>query len=112
SATVSLNNWHFLAITYDPSGSGTEKFYVDGALSASGTGTYLPSSTIDTWSTDIPGTKPTGVNSILTGKLDEVRAYNRVLSAAEISILFNARQTCSASVCGGCGGGETICTGV
>jgi hypothetical protein len=112
SATVSLNNWHFLAITYDPSGSGTEKFYVDGALSASGTGTYLPSSTTDTWSTNIPGTKPSGVASVLTGKVDDVRAYNRVLSAAEISILFNARQTCSASTCGGCGGGETICTGV
>ena len=50
----------------------------------------------DTWSTNIPGTKPTGVtNSFLNGKVDDVRAYNRRLSAAELSILYNARQTCS-----------------
>jgi hypothetical protein len=109
SATVGLNNWHFLAITYDPSGGGTEKFYVDGMLSQSGTGTYLPSFTTDTWSTNISGTKPAGVNSILTGKIDDVRAYSRVLSAAEISIIFNARQTCTASVCGGCVGSEVLC---
>ncbi|HZL17991.1 MAG TPA: LamG-like jellyroll fold domain-containing protein, partial [Polyangia bacterium] len=112
SATVGLNAWHFLAITYDPSGSGTERFYVDGALSVSGTGTYQASGLTDTWSTNIPGTKPTGVSGVLTGKVDDVRAYNRVLSAAEISIIYNARQTCSASTCGGCAGGETICSGV
>jgi Concanavalin A-like lectin/glucanases superfamily len=111
SATVGLNAWHFLAITYDPSGSGTEKFYVDGALSASGTGTYSPSGLTDSWSTDIPGAKPSGVNSFLGGKIDEVRAYKRVLSASEISILYYARQTCSASTCGGCAGGEALCSG-
>jgi hypothetical protein len=109
SATVGLNAWHFLAITYDPSGSGTEKFYVDGALSVSGTGTYQASGLTDTWSTDIPGTKPSGVNSILTGKIDDVRAYNRVLTAAEIKIIYNARQTCVASSCGNCAGSETLC---
>jgi hypothetical protein len=111
SATVGLNAWHFLAITYDPSGSGTEKFYVDGALSGTGTGTYSPSGLVDTWTTNIPGAKPTGVGTFLGGKIDEVRAYGRVLSAAEISILSLARQTCSASTCGGCAGGETICGG-
>ncbi len=111
SATVSLNAWHFLAISYDPSGAGTEKFYVDGTLSGSGTGTYSPSGLVDSWSTTIPGAKPTGVQTFLGGKIDEVRAYKRVLSAAEISILYFARQTCSASTCGGCSGGESICGG-
>jgi hypothetical protein len=109
STTVGLNAWHFLAITYDPSGSGTEKFYVDNLAPITATGTYQASGVADTWSTNIPGTKPTGVNSILTGKVDDVRAYNRVLSAAEISILFNARQTCVASACGNCAGTETLC---
>jgi hypothetical protein len=113
AATVSLNAWHFLAITYVPSGgSGTERFYVDGTLAGTATGAYQPSALVDTWSTTITGAKPTAVtNSFLNGKVDEVRAYSRALSASEITILYNARQTCSSSICGGCTGGEALCGG-
>ena len=113
AATVSLNAWHFLAITYAPSGgSGTEKFYVDGALAGTASGAYQPSGLVDSWSTTIPGTKPNAVtNSFLNGQVDEVRAYSRALSASEISILYNARQTCSSGTCGGCTGGESLCGG-
>ena len=39
SATVTLNAWHLLTITYDPSAQRRpEKFYVDGALSLVGDG--------------------------------------------------------------------------
>jgi hypothetical protein len=111
SATVSLNGWHFLAITYNPGATPSERFYVDGVLSSSASGTYSPSGVSDTLTTFIPGARPAGVNSYLNGKIDELRAYNRVLSAAEISILYYARQTCSAGSCGGCASGETICSG-
>jgi hypothetical protein len=113
AATVSLNAWHFLAITYSPSGgSGTEKFYVDGTLAGTASGAYQPSNLVDSWSTTIPNAKPTAVtNSFLNGQVDEVRAYGRALSAAEISILYNARQTCTSSTCGGCSGGESLCGG-
>ena len=113
TATVSLNAWHFLAITYTPSGgSGTERFYVDGALAGTASGAYQPSGLVDTWSTTISGAKPNAVTiSSLNGVVDEVRAYSRALSAAEISILYNARQTCSSSTCGGCTGGESLCGG-
>jgi hypothetical protein len=111
SATVSLNAWHHLAMTYDPSGSGTRKFYVDGALSATTTVTYSPSGVADYWSTYNPGDTPTGVNKYLKGTIDELRAYNRVLSAAEIQLIYYARQTCSGSACGGCQHSETVCTG-
>ena len=94
AATVSLNAWHFLAITYVPSGSsGSEKFYVDGALAGTATGAYQPSGDVDTWSTYIRDAKPTAVtNAYLNGKIDEVRAYSRALSAAEITILYNAAR--------------------
>ncbi len=113
AATVSLNAWHFLAITYSPSGgSGTERFYVDGTLAGTASGSYQPSGLVDTWSTTIPGAKPAAVtNNFLNGKVDEVRAYSRALSASEITILYNARQTCSSSTCGGCAGGESLCGG-
>ena len=62
AATVTNNAWHLLTLTYDPSGSST-KFYVDGALSQTGTGTYSASGTTDYWTTNIGGAKPSGVNS-------------------------------------------------
>jgi hypothetical protein len=111
TATVSLNAWHHLAITYDPAVG--EKFYVDGAFSSSGTGTYLPSFASDTLTTNISGAKPTDVtNSVLNGEIDDVRAYTRVLSAAEVAMIYNARQSCASSLCGGCGGGESTCSAV
>jgi hypothetical protein len=109
SATVSLDAWHHLAITYTP-GTG-EIFYVDGATVGSKAGTYSPSGAFDYWSTDMPASRIAGMNAYLVGRIDEVRAYNRTLSDAEVSIIFYARQTCSGSACGGCLGGETICGG-
>jgi hypothetical protein len=109
SSTVTLNAWHHLAITYEP-GVG-EKFYVDGAQVATGTGTFSPSGTTDYWSTLIAGTKPSGVNSYMNGLIDDLRAYSRALSASEIAIVYNSRQSCSSSTCGGCGGGLTVCSG-
>jgi hypothetical protein len=109
SSTVTLNAWHHLAITYEP-GVG-EKFYIDGTQVASATGTFSPSGTTDYWSTNISGTKPSGVNSVLNGLIDDVRAYSRVLSASEIAVIYNSRQSCAASACGGCGGGLSVCGG-
>ena len=108
SATVSLNAWHHLAITYDPTAG--EKFYVDGTLSSSATGTYSPSGASDTWTTYISGWTPPSVGAHLNGEIDDVRAYTRVLSAAEIGILTHTRQSCTGSACGGCGAGLTVCS--
>ena len=109
SAPVALNAWHFLALTYDPSGSGTRKFYVDNVLSATTTTSYSPSNGFDFWATYNPGDTPTGVNKYFKGTLDEVRAYNRTLSASELQLIYYARQTCSGSMCGGCQNSETVC---
>jgi len=111
SATVTLNAWHLLTITYDPASGGTEKFYVDGALSATGAGTYSPSGASDFVTTIIQGAKPSGVNTFLKGTIDELRGYNRVLSAGEIALLYSARQACVGSLCGGCPTGTTLCGG-
>jgi hypothetical protein len=110
SSTVTLNNWHHVAITYDPSGSGTERFYVDGVLKGTGTGTFQGAGSAVYWQTYIWGAKPSGVGDYLNGKIDEVRAYKRVLTAGEVSLMYNARKTCSASVCSSsCPTGTTAC---
>jgi hypothetical protein len=116
SATVSLNAWHLLTITYDPNGAGAglgkETFYVDGVASQSANITYWPSGHSAFLSTQIQNAKPTAVtNSILNGTVDELRAYTRVLSAGEIALLYNARQVCSGSACTGCPTGTTSCGG-
>ena len=90
SSTVSANAWHLLTITYTPSGGGQEIFYVDGNAVASGAGQYAPSGSTDYFSTYIAGAKPTSVLSLLNTKIDDVRIYNRVLSATEIKNLFSA----------------------
>ena len=116
SATVSLNAWHLLTITYDPNGAGAglgkEIFYVDGVASQSANITYWPSGHSAFLSTQIQNAKPSAVtNSILNGTVDELRAYTRVLSAGEIALLYNARQGCTGSACTGCPTGTTSCGG-
>src|SRR5450432_133148 len=111
SASVGLNAWHHLAISYDPASGGIERFYVDGAQVGSGTGTYSSSGTVDVISTVIGGAKPPGVNTNLLGRIDEVRAYNRVLTALEISSIATARLTCGGSTCGACPSMQTACGG-
>ena len=112
TATVSLNAWHYLAMTYDPTGGGTRKFYVDGTLSDTTATTYSPSGASDYWATYNPGDTPTGVNKYLNGTIDELRAYSRVLSASEVQLIYYARKTCSGSACNGCQHGETFCSSV
>ena len=88
AATVSNNSWHQLAITYNPSGAGQIWFYVDGQASTSTTGQYSTSGSFDYLVTYIPGAKPAPVNSYFTGLIDDVRVYNRALSASEIAAMY------------------------
>ncbi|MDB6112098.1 MAG: hypothetical protein JWR69_3848 [Pedosphaera sp.] len=88
SSTTAINDgyWHHVAATRN-SANGQMKFYVDGALQATGTGS--------TASRTAPpflriGSLQTGsVAGFLAGSLDEVRLYNYVLNAAQISALAN-----------------------
>lgn len=92
SATnFTYGQWMFLVLTYDDNGdrkahiykNGTEVSY--GAQPANG-GTLSD----DSGATLTMGARGDGSNFPLTGALDDVRVYNRVLSAAEIKQLYNA----------------------
>jgi hypothetical protein len=81
SVPVPLNQWAFIAVTYDAS-AGQLTFYVNGnsqTLSESGTVTN-PTAQFQIgvigWGTFL-------------GNIDEVRVYNRTLSAPEIADLYN-----------------------
>lgn len=83
--------WHHVTFTYDGSSTAAGvKIYVDGALQAKTTNTDALSGTIV--STDelrLGARKTTGNETYFNGNLDEAAVYNKTLSAAEVSAIWN-----------------------
>ena len=88
SYNVPRSGWYMLAITYNPSGSGTEDFYVNGQLVGSASGQYSPSGTTDYWTTYISGSKPGGVNNYYNSLIANVQAFATNLSSSQIQALY------------------------
>lgn len=86
-----LNQWHYLVITYDRA-SGIGRLYLDGQPAAEkNMGSYDPQLSFDGCVGGIPG--PAGALWLkFFGLLDEIRVYNRVLSAAEVLALYEGRS--------------------
>lgn len=81
----SFDQWRHVAVTVDRT-AGTARIYVDGVDRTSDSTIRTDFKTSDTWTL---GTS-TNVSSSFRGYMDDVRIYNRVLSAAEILTLYNA----------------------
>ena len=84
TGTMSYNTWHHVAFTFD---GANLKLYLDGVLnnSIAFTGTISSSADNTTF-----GAKDTSLGYPFNGSLDDVRIYNRVLSADEVASLYNA----------------------
>jgi hypothetical protein len=87
SISVIDNNWHHIAATYDQSMGGEIKLYVDGVLQGTGTSEWpwwfnnqplLVADSPDVWWEEFAGT------------IDDVQIYNVILSATDISLLYNS----------------------
>ncbi|MDP2668785.1 MAG: LamG domain-containing protein [bacterium] len=88
TATPGLNTWHHIVATYDGSDTiGGLKLYVNGVSGYTTVGD-TGSGTITNRSWRI-GAAQDPIGNYFKGKIDEVRIYNRALSAAEISQLYN-----------------------
>jgi len=86
NTNLSAGRWYYVAATYN---NGTGIIYLDGVADGSGsfgTGT-LPNNTNPVYI----GAKSSLVE-FLNGKIDEVRIYNRALSASEVANLYNASK--------------------
>lgn len=81
TSTVPTNTWSHVAVTYDVSGNYV--FYLNGVAIGSGTN----STTFDFSSSTFLINGVAG--NYLAGMIDEVRSYNRVLTAAEIKSLYD-----------------------
>jgi hypothetical protein len=88
-SSVSTGNWYHLVAVLD-SNSGQVELYVNGQekSSQSWDGTYDGDSNIDNIGTD----ELNAPEQPLDGKIDDVRVYNRALSANEVSALYNMRS--------------------
>ena len=91
---VSDGNWHHLGFTYDSTTTGgpargTFKAYVDGSL----TKTFDMNGTTENWTTSplaSIGHYSTAVGRRFNGKIDEVAAWDVILTEAEILSIYNA----------------------
>ena len=84
AVSKSDGNWHQVILTYD---STTVRMYVDGILEGSAT------ATLETLSSAFQlGNMPWDSNYKYTGQIDDIRVYNRALSATEVQQIYNSQS--------------------
>ena len=88
ASSVNINDgtWHHVAATRNNT-SGAMQVYVDGVLRGSGTG---PTGS-RTWPPNLRIGSLQTANNFLNGTLDDVRLYDRILTAGEIAALISRR---------------------
>ena len=79
--SLTANAWHHVALTYRP---GERKLYVDGTLVASNAPSGTALTGADAGEILTIGSLPGGTGTF-NGSIDDVRIYNRALSAAEVA---------------------------
>lgn len=85
---INNNIWHHVCIslTYNTSVNSIHNVYIDGSLYYTGTGVY-PTTT--TYTSCYIGKSNFVADPSFNGSIDDFRLYNRILSAAEVSSLYN-----------------------
>ena len=89
SKNVSDNNWHFVALTFDQTTNGGAALYIDGTLASTNSNGGLSY----TWPTGQAleiGYDSGNYYRNYNGLLDDVRYYSSILSASEITSIFNS----------------------
>ena len=85
SSSVSLGEWHQSVLTYDLD-SKTLRFYLDGVLDSEHAN--IPPPNAATTANMIIGRDSASTSYAFHGAIDEIRIYNRMLSASEILALY------------------------
>lgn len=92
STAINDGNWHHLTATFNAA-NGAMNLYVDGVLSATGTGAAFARTAPAKFALGSVG----GTAGFLNGSLDEARLYNKVISQEEINRLVNTGSSLVAS---------------
>jgi len=80
-------NWHHVVVTYDQSAS-TVKGYTDGSLSE----THINKSAGTTNNIKTIGAWNTGSTGYFNGAIDEFAVFNRVLTSAQVKLIYDANS--------------------
>lgn len=97
--SITLNQWQQVAVTWTGSATATNaKLYVNGVETSYATTTNGTGGRVDDSAQSISiGNPPGRTDRTFDGKIDNVRIYNRALSAAEIATLYDT--TISGNAC-------------
>jgi hypothetical protein len=90
SSAVNDGTWHHVGYTLSSSSGGTLQFYVDGA--ANGSAITSSGAHSGGGGTSITIGDDQGNAFPLSGQVDEARIYNRALSSADVSALYNSTK--------------------
>ncbi|MFC1691822.1 LamG-like jellyroll fold domain-containing protein, partial [Nanoarchaeota archaeon] len=92
SATVDFNEWHHVAAVYKSGDANSRGMYIDGVEVANTFSSLTPSTlVVNNYAARIGGYW-TGTTSYWNGSIDDVRIYDRILSAEEIKAIANNRS--------------------
>ena len=86
NSSVVLNRWSFVTATRDSTGSITN-IYINGVLS--GTANQNSGAPVNGTSNVVTGIRLASTQYYFNGSLDDIRIYNRALSATEVRQLYN-----------------------
>ncbi|MBL7887897.1 MAG: T9SS type A sorting domain-containing protein, partial [Flavobacterium sp.] len=78
--------WHNIAVTY---GAGTLRMYIDGVLDRTSVLVLPPVASVSSFSIGAQYINKTTINNLFKGDIDELRMWNRMLSATEIRFIMN-----------------------
>jgi hypothetical protein len=85
--SLPLNTWHHIVFTFN---LGSVRGYVDGAPVAFLSNTFS-AGILPQWAAGLSIGTDSSKSNYLIGSLDDVRVYNRALSAADVAALYAAK---------------------
>jgi hypothetical protein len=92
TSAISENTWHHCVLVWNGS---TVTYYVDGAQVGTSTNSDFNSATKTSSANIIIGAQNEGSASQMTGKIDQVRLFNKGLSSSEVTTLYNETSASS-----------------
>ncbi len=100
ASTITLNTWQHVCVTYDNSSTANDALLYINGVSKAVTELFTPTGTAsaDAASDGIIGNYAPAYNGSFDGAIDDVRVYNRILTADEIKQLYLQGSTLEQSV--------------
>ncbi len=89
-SNVRDGQWHFVAVTVQRGTPSVLRLYVDGQVNTFTTTSVNPTGSITNASPQLIGRHQFSPNQGFLGQIDELELFNRVLTPAEITALYNA----------------------